>query len=124
MLYTVYNIKFKMRRLRNGRRFWRGKMSSEQLEHELVADAITDALERLYAENKITLRARNRWYSRLGKKHKLKDLFPRKRKKLSRFALIHLKDKAARGLEALKSMRPLPIPEPKKSKALLVSRKK
>jgi hypothetical protein len=51
---------------------------------------------------------------------------PRRIRKNSAIA-VFLKDKAARGLEALKIMRPLPLPEPpapKKTHAIVVVRRK
>lgn len=115
-IYQLIVVQRMLGRLRNGKRFWwkRGTMSSELLEREMVADAVTNALEELYFQNKITLRARNRWYACIGKAHKLGDLMPRKRKvKKNTGYATYLKNKAATGLEQLKKLSPYPIPGPK-----------
>lgn len=115
-LYQMWALDRMVRKLRNGKRFGRGDMSSKLLERELVADAVCSALEDLYYANKLTLKARNRWYARIGKAHALRDLFPKK-KKYPKSYCVYLKDKIARRLGVskvsdLKKVKPLPIPGP------------
>jgi hypothetical protein len=126
-LYLLYSVEIRMGRLRNGRKFWRGKMSGEQRARELVAERFTSALEDMWLNNEITLRQRNRMYAQLRRILNVRGLKPRKRIRKDTAIAVFLKDKAARGLEALKAMRPLPLPEPpaaKKTHAIVVVRKK
>jgi hypothetical protein len=115
-VYQLYALDKMTRRLRNGKRVRRGNMSSELLEREKVADAICEALEKLYYNNEISLRARNRWYARIGKAYKLGDLKP-KRRRCPKSYCVWLKDKIARRISVSKigdllHIKPLPIPAP------------
>jgi hypothetical protein len=109
-VYQLYALDKMTRRLRNGKRVRRGNMSSELLEREKVADAICEALEKLYYNNEISLRARNRWYARIGKAYKLGDLKPKK-KRCPKAYCVWLKDRIVRRMEAFRPITPK-IPAP------------
>lgn len=77
-------------RLRNAwSEYRRGKFVGHSYEESVIADLISDALDKAYLEDRITARMRNKWCKKIGTKYGLRDLLPR-RKKLSFKAIKHL----------------------------------
>lgn len=91
-LYLLFELE-SMRRIhrRKFRDYWRGMPMSVHREVEMISDAITDALEDLYYQGKITKKVRDRWYARLSSEHALADLVPR-RKKVCKERAKYIKD--------------------------------
>lgn len=107
-LYCLYQVETMKRIQRQKVRFyWRGMPMTARREVELISDAITDALEDLYYQEKITKKQRDRWYARFASKHALIDLVPR-RKKVCASRANWLKEQIKHRLTQL---RLLPVPK-------------